>query len=122
MAYHVIDPAALEELDDRPASVRSISDAAGLEVLGLRVYRAAPGQQLPLAYHVHEEQEEAFFVLEGELHIETPEQAYAVPEGQAFVAPPGNPHRAHNPGDAHADVVVLAIGAPSGDDVSAYGP
>ena len=122
MAYHVIDPSTLDEYDDRPASVRSLSDAAGLEVLGLRVYRAAPGQQLPLAYHVHEEQEEAFYVLEGELHVETPEETYVVPEGRAFVVGPGNPHRAHNPEDADADVEVLAMGAPSGDDVSAYEP
>lgn len=120
MAYHVVDPDALDQLDDREASVRSISDHAGLETLGLRVYRAEPGQQLPLAYHYHDEQEEAFYVLEGVLHVETPAEAFAVPAGHLFVVEPGNPHRAFNPDGATAPVEVLAIGAPSVDDVHAY--
>lgn len=120
MAYHVVDPAALAEHDDRPASVKSIGDAAGLETLGLRKYRATPGQQIPLAFHFHDEQEEAFYVLEGELHVETPDEEFVVPAGQAFVVGPGNPHRAFNPAEATGDLVVLAMGAPSVDDVHNY--
>ncbi|MDZ7702391.1 MAG: cupin domain-containing protein [Halobacteriales archaeon] len=120
MGYHVVDPDALDEHDDRPASVKSISAAAGLETLGLRSYRAAPGQQIPLAFHYHDEQEEAFYVLAGELHVETPDEEYVVPAGQAFVVEPGSPHRAFNPADASADLRVLAMGAPSVDDAHAY--
>ncbi|NIS28805.1 MAG: cupin domain-containing protein [Actinobacteria bacterium] len=120
MGYHVVDPAALEEHDDRPASVKSISAAAGLDTLGLRRYRAAPGQQIPLAFHYHDEQEEAFYVLAGELHVETPVETFVVPAGRAFCVEPGNPHRAFNPADAGTDLEVLAMGAPSVDDVHAY--
>ena len=120
MAYHVIDPDEVEELDDRDASVRSISERAGLETLGLRTYRAAPGEQIPLAYHYHDEQEEAFYVLSGELHVETPAQTFAVPTGQFFVVRPGNPHRAFNPDDAAGPVEVIAMGAPSVADVHSY--
>ena len=126
MGYHVVDPAALEQLDDRDADVRSISGAVGLDydgaAVGLRVYEAAPGQQLPLVYHYHDEQVEAFYVLEGRLHVETPEGEFVVGTDEAFVAEPGSPHRAHNPADAEGRVRVLAIGAPSVDDAHPYEP
>jgi mannose-6-phosphate isomerase-like protein (cupin superfamily) len=122
MGYHVVDPNELEQLDDRDASVRSVSDHVGLETLGLRVYCADPGEQIPLTYHYHDEQEEAFYVLAGELHVETAEGEIAVPAGQLFVVEPGHPHRAFNPDDAPGAVEVLAMGAPSVDDVHADEP
>lgn len=122
MGYHVVDPNELEQLDDRDASVRSVSAHVGLGTLGLRVYRVEPGEQIPLTYHYHDEQEEAFYVLAGELHVETVEGELAVPAGQLFVVEPGNPHRAFNPDDAPGAVEVLAMGAPSVDDVHAYEP
>ncbi len=122
MAYHVVDPADVEPMPDRDATARSVSDHVGLETLGLRVYSAAPGEQVPLAYHYHDEQEEAFYVLEGELHVETPDREYAVPAGRLFVVERGHPHRAFNPGGASGTVEVLAVGAPSVDDAHAYEP
>lgn len=122
MGYHVIDPDEVDAMPDRPSTARSISDAAGLETLGLRVYVAAPGEQLPLAYHYHDEQEEAFYVIEGELHVRTPERTYRVGTGEVFLVEPGNPHLAHNPEGADAPVRVLAIGAPSKNDVHGYDP
>lgn len=122
MGYHTLDPADLDPLDDRPVDARSISDAAGLETIGLRMYSADPGEQLPLAYHYHDEQEEAFFVIDGTLHVETPEGEFVVAAGNVFVAEPESPHRAFNPVDATETVRVLALGAPSGDDVHPYDP
>jgi mannose-6-phosphate isomerase-like protein (cupin superfamily) len=93
----------------------------------MRVYTARPGDQIPLNYHRHEEQEEAFFVLEGTLHVETPEGEFVVGEEQAFVVDPGSPHRAFIPDDADGRVRVLAVGAPSytvmgRNDASIYDP
>jgi quercetin dioxygenase-like cupin family protein len=122
MGYHVVDPEAIEPLPDRDATARSVSDAVGFETVGLRRYRAAPGEQLPMVYHYHDEQEEAFYVLEGELHVETPEGEFVVPTGQLFCVTPGEPHRAHNPADADGAVEVLAIGAPSTGDAHEYVP
>jgi len=122
MGYHVVDPDALEPMPDRDAEARSITDHVGLTNLGLRVYRADPGDQLPLVYHYHDEQEEAFYVVEGELNVETPEGEYVVPAGQLFVATPGEPHRAYNPATADAAVRVLAVGAPAVDDAHPYEP
>jgi mannose-6-phosphate isomerase-like protein (cupin superfamily) len=126
MGYHHIDPAGLDQWDDRPADVRSISAAAGLDYqdskLGMRVYAADPGQQLPLGYHYHDEQVEAFYVLEGTLHVETPEGEFEVAADEAFVVEPGSPQRAFNPADADARVRVIAVGAPTVDDGHMYEP
>jgi quercetin dioxygenase-like cupin family protein len=126
MAYHVVDPAELGQWDDRPADVRSVSEAADLDYqdakLGMRIYEAEPGQQLPTTYHYHEEQVEAFYVVSGDLAVETPEGEFTVAAGEVFVAHPGSPHRAYDPDDADAPVRVLAIGAPTVDDAVPYDP
>jgi uncharacterized cupin superfamily protein len=122
MGYHHVDPDAVEPLREEPSDCRFISDAAGLETLGLRVYRAEPGEMLPLAYHYHDEQEEAFYVVAGTLHVETPEGEFVVAAGETFVAEPESPHRAFNPDDAEGAVEVVAVGAPSVDDAHAYEP
>ncbi|PSQ59525.1 MAG: hypothetical protein BRD23_04175 [Halobacteriales archaeon SW_9_67_25] len=49
MGYHLVDPAELDQWDDRPTDVRSLSAAAGYEYhdskIGMRVYDLAPGDQ-----------------------------------------------------------------------------
>lgn len=120
MAYHHVDPDDLEPLAGRSADAVSVADAVGHLVLGSRRYHAEPGEQLPLTYHVHSRQEELFYVLEGDLHVETPEAEYVVGEGEVFAVEPGDPHRAFNPDDADGPVRVFAVGAPSVDDAGPY--
>ena len=124
MGYHHVVTDDLEQFDDRPADVRSISTAAGLDYqgspLGLRVYEVEPGEQLPLTYHYHDEQTEVFYVLEGTLHVKTPEETFVVEADEAFLAEPESPHLAHNPEDGDGPVRVLAIGAPTVDDAHPY--
>ncbi|MHB9285658.1 cupin domain-containing protein [Halobacteriales archaeon Cl-PHB] len=126
MGYHLVDPDDLGQWDDRETDVRSLSVAAGLDYqdspLGLRVYALAPGEQSGLSYHYHDDQVEAFYVLDGTLHVETPEDTYVVETDQAFFVDPGSPQRAYNPADADDAVRVLAIGAPSVDDAHQYDP
>lgn len=121
MGYHVVDPSTIEPTPDRPCVQRRTTASLGLEELAVNVYEAEPGEQLPLAYHYHDEQEELFCVLEGTLHVETPEEEYVVGSGELFAVAPGNPQRAYNPTDANAAVRVVAVGAPQVDgDVHAY--
>lgn len=126
MGYHLIDPEDLGQWDDRPADVRSLSEAAGYSYqdskLGVRVYTLAPGEQSGLRYHYHDEQVEVFYVLAGTLHVETPEREYVVAPDQALFVDPGSPQRAYNPEDAETDTRVLAIGAPSVDDAHSFNP
>ena len=121
MGYHVVDPADVEPMPDRPSETRDVADAVGLSNVGLRVYEVAPGEDVPISgLHYHDEQEEAFYVVAGELSVETPDRDHVVPEGQFFVAEPGSAHRAHNAADADDDVRVVAVGAPSVDDAHRY--
>ena len=123
MGYRVVDVDAVEPEPDRPCECRKLSDPGELDATAINRFRAAPGEQLPLAYHYHETQQEAFYVLEGTLAVETPERTYEVPADDLFVVDPESPQRAYNPVDADDPVTVLAIGAPptSGDAV-AYDP
>ena len=122
MGYHVVDPEALDTVPDRPCELRRVSDAAGLSQMAVNRFRAEPGEQLPLAYHYHDDQEELFYVVEGSLAVETPDGAYDVPAGSFFAVEPGSPQRAYNPAEADERVTVVAVGAPAVSDVHAYEP
>jgi mannose-6-phosphate isomerase-like protein (cupin superfamily) len=122
VSYHVLDPDEVAPLPGRSATTRSLSDAADFDVLGARIYEAAPGEQIPKKYHYHEKQEEVLFVLDGEMHVDTPDGEVVVPAGKAWLVEPGNPHRAHNPDDAEGTVRVFAAGAPASDGGIQYDP
>lgn len=121
MGYHVIDPADLDPVPDRPSEMRYVSEAAGMGNLGLRRYDVEPGEEIPLSgLHYHDEQEEVFHVVEGQLRVETPDREYVVEREQFFVAEPGSPHRAFVADDADGPAVVIGIGAPAVDDGHVY--
>jgi uncharacterized cupin superfamily protein len=121
MGYHVVDPDDLEPEPDRPSEMRYVSEAAGMENLGLREYRVEPGEEIPLSgLHYHDRQEEAFYVVEGELSVETPDREYVVEAGQFFVAEPNSPHRAYVDGEAPGTARLVAVGAPPVSDGHSY--
>ncbi|AJF25578.1 cupin domain-containing protein [Haloarcula hispanica] len=122
MGYHHLAVDDIEPTPDRPSVQRSISDAAGLENAAVNVYEVAPGEDIPLAYHYHDDQEELFYVLSGTLAVETPEQTYEVSEDEVFVVEPDSPQRAHNPESAAEPVRTIVVGAPAVDDVHPYDP
>jgi mannose-6-phosphate isomerase-like protein (cupin superfamily) len=123
MGYRVVDTDAVPTAEDRPCRLRRLSEPAGLSQMAINRFSAAPGEQLPLAYHAHETQEEAFYVLSGTLAVETPDEEYTVETGDLFAVDPASPQRAYNPADASESVEVLAIGAPPvSGDATAYDP
>lgn len=126
MGYFVVDPGELASLDGRPCETRALvgnrGTAADFEHLGVRLYEPDPGKQIPLKYHYHDEQEEAFYVLSGSMHVETPETEYVVDAGEVFLVEAGSPHRAFNPSDAPGPIRVLAVGAPTHDGGNLYEP
>jgi len=121
-AYHVVDPTAIDRTPDYPCDRRSVTEALGLSMLALAAYTLEPGEQLPRAYHSHDQREECFHVTAGRLFVETPVETFEVPAGQLFVVEPGNPHRAYNPSDASRVVEVLGVGAPQFDPAKPYEP
>lgn len=123
MAYHVLDPADLEPVPDRPSETYDIREAVGLRNMGVRVYRVRAGEDIPLSgLHYHDEQEEVFYPVDGELSVETPEETYRVPAGHVFVAEPGHPHRAFVDADTSGPVTVVAVGSPHAHDGHAFTP
>ncbi|AXG08812.1 cupin domain-containing protein [Haloplanus rubicundus] len=123
MGYHVVDTDEVEPDPDRPCTRRSLSDLAGLTNMAINRYTAEPGEELPLAYHYHDEQEEAFYVLSGTLHVKTPEGDLEAGPDTLLTVEPDSPQFAYNPEDAEEPVDVVAIGAPAIDgDVHAYDP
>ncbi|MDF9747309.1 cupin domain-containing protein [Natrinema salsiterrestre] len=121
MGYHVVDPDDIAPESNRPSETRYISDAIGMANLGLRMYRVAPGEEIPLSgLHYHDEQEEVFYVADGTLSVETPDRDYRVDRGQFFVAEPGSPHRAYTDSDADGEATVIGMGAPPVSDAHAY--
>lgn len=117
MGYRTVDATEVDAEPDRPCELRRLGDAADLQQMAVNRFEADPGEQLPLAYHYHDQQEEAFYVLSGTLHVETPEGEFELGPDELFAVEPGSPQRAFNPESATDPVTVLAIGVPpvSGD-------
>ncbi|ELZ95327.1 Polyketide synthase curC [Haloferax mucosum ATCC BAA-1512] len=123
MGYRVVDTETVEPVSDRPCELRRVGSEAGLETVALNRFRAVPGEQVPLTYHYHTEQEEAFYVLSGTLFVETLDGTFEVPTDGLFVADPESPHRAYNPEDASEPVELLALGSPAvSGDAERYEP
>lgn len=117
MGYHHVGVAGIDPASGRPNSKRSIADAPGLENVAVNRYEAEPGEEIPLASHYHDDQEEVFYVLSGTLAVETPEETHEVAADEAFVVEPDSPQRAHVRESADERAVAPVIGAPAVDDV-----
>jgi mannose-6-phosphate isomerase-like protein (cupin superfamily) len=64
--------------------------------------------------HVHPEEDDAFYILEGELVFTLGDGEVAAPPGTFVLVPPGAPHGFRNAGDV--PVRMLNIHAPAGFD------
>ncbi|WP_246982933.1 cupin domain-containing protein [Halorientalis marina] len=121
MEYEVVDVAEVETidmnaLDEFPQGHKQLTAALGLEESHLNVWYYEPGDRT--AYHAHLEQEEVFYILEGEfeLTLGPPEETETkrVGPGTVYAAGPEVGHGHEYVGDDRG--VVLAIGAPPVDD------
>ncbi len=123
MGYEVVDledvPIEdLAEIDAVPPDldIRPVGRALGLEEMRATVWYFDPGEEIQ--YHAHSEQEEVFFVLEGEFSLKlgrSGEEEYVEAGPGAFwVAKPEIGHGHRNVGEETG--VVLALGAPPVED------
>jgi mannose-6-phosphate isomerase-like protein (cupin superfamily) len=64
--------------------------------------------------HVHQEEDDSFYVLEGELTIQTADGEFTAPAGTFVLVPPGVVHTFCNRGDEIAR--ILNVHAPAGFD------
>lgn len=108
---------AIDDLPNTPNPTREkkeVDEAVGATTFGFNVFRAELGEQIPWGYHQHPDHEELFYVVAGELVVETPDEEYHVGAGEAFFVPPGHWNRARAVGEGVTEVV--AVGAPKERD------
>lgn len=109
----------VDDLPDVPAPTRhkrEVDEAVGATEFGFNVYEAAPGERVPWGYHRHPDHEELFYVLSGELAVETPAGEFRVSPQEAFFVPPEHPNRARAAGDEACR--FIAVGAPKATDTA----
>ena len=106
-----IDPMVMGADIDR----RGLSDPLSTENLAINHYHLEPGERLSGAIHTHMDQEEVFFVIEGEATFERlDEDDVTVGAGEAVRFAPGEYQSGGNSGDG--DLRVLGLGAPLGSE------
>lgn len=114
MSYRTV---RVDDLENAPGPAREkkeLDEALGIEAFGLNVYTVAPGERVPWGFHRHPQHEEAFYVLEGVLTVDTTDESLTVEAGEVLSVPPDHPTRAH---DAGAETVrLVAVGAPKETD------
>lgn len=123
MDYKVVDlddvPAKdLSEIEDVPPDldIRPVGEHLGLSEIRATVWYFEPGEEIQ--YHAHSEQEELYFVLEGEFSLKLgrsgDEEYVDAGPGTFWVARPKIGHGHRNVGDERG--VVLSFGAPPVED------
>ena len=76
------------------------------------IVEMAPGRELE--QHVHEDEDDSFYILEGELTFLLGEETVAAPPGTFVLVPPGAQHGFRN--DGAVPVRMLNVHAPAGFD------
>lgn len=95
----------------QPAAVmRPLTDRLGLTDVAVNYYELESGDSFAFAYHNHEIQEEAFYILTGTATFETEDGPVEVEAGEVIRFGRGEFQRGWNRGDER--VTALALGAP----------
>ena len=96
----------------RVGNVEFLARTADTPRFTLGIIDFAPGRELEP--HVDEEEDDAFYILEGELTFILGEEPVAAPPGTFVLVPPGVRHGFRNDGDVA--VRMVNIHAPAGFD------
>ena len=108
----------LSEIEALPPDldIRPVGDLLGLERMRATVWYFEPGEEIQ--YHAHSEQEELYYVVEGEFSVKlgrSGEEEYVdVEAGALWAAGPEIGHGHRYVGDDRG--VVLSVGAPAVED------
>jgi mannose-6-phosphate isomerase-like protein (cupin superfamily) len=110
-AYDRFDPAAAErDLSGKSETEHvDLTGALHLEETRARVWYLEPGHDRK-GTHVHEQQEELYYVIEGPGQLTVADETLDVPEGAFVRLPPKTPRQLFN--DTDEEHVWLIVGAP----------
>ena len=87
----------------------SLSEATGLERMGVHFIRVPPGKEANI-YHLHHHEEEWWYVLEGQGTVEIEDGEYAVGPGDFVGFPTSSPVAHHLKNTGQEDLVYLVGG------------
>jgi len=107
---HHVRVADVENSIQPAAEMRKLTDALGLTDFAINYYELEPGDSFAFAYHSHEVQEEAFYVISGTATFDTEDGPVEVGADEIVRFDRGEFQRGWNRGDDR--VRALAIGAP----------
>ena len=99
-----------------PVDRRDLGRALGTTDVAVMYYELDPGENFSGGYHTHLDQEEIFYVLEGEAEFRTESGKLAVGAGEAIRFAPGEFQTGYNHRDNDVRLRGLALGAPMGMD------
>ncbi len=104
--------------DNAVRLTRALSDATGMQRIGVHLVRLAPGRE-STQFHYHDADEEFLYVLEGRGIAELGDEEVEVGPGDFMGFPaPSEPHSLRNPFDE--DLVYLMGGERNANDVVHY--
>jgi uncharacterized cupin superfamily protein len=101
---------------DEQMNRQSISEPVGAEDFSMNYYVLEPGEEFTSSLHAHLDQEESFFILEGQATFETKPEPTAesdtvsVSEGQMIRFDPGEYQQGKN--ESNDTLRALALGTP----------
>jgi mannose-6-phosphate isomerase-like protein (cupin superfamily) len=96
----------------RVGNVEFLARTADTPRFTFAIIEIAPGRVLDA--HVHAAEDDAFYIVEGEMTFVFGDETAAAPPGTFVLAPPGVPHGFRN--DGSSPVRMLNIHAPAGFD------
>lgn len=103
----------------RGRSKRFLGDAAGLSQFGVNLTRLSPGAATALA-HWHSREDEAVYVLSGEVTLHSGDKSFAMKAGDFIGFPAGTPHGHRIVNDGEGDALLLEVGARVEGDAVTY--
>lgn len=119
MEYEHVDGDSLPEMDlsdveevPPDLTISAIDEALGTDQIGVKIWYFEPDEEI--GYHAHSEQEELYYVLEGEFSVKAGRsgdtETFTAGPGDFWVAAPMIGHGHRYMGDDRG--AVLAVGAP----------
>ena len=96
----------------RVGNVEFLARTADTPRFTLGIIDFAPGRELEA--HVHDDEDDSFYILEGELTFILGEETVVAPQGTFVLVPPGVRHGFRN--DTDTAVRILNVHAPAGFD------
>jgi len=123
-----MSPMKKTRLDEAPPAPlggehrRDLGEALGATDVALMYYELDPGERFSGGYHTHHDQEELFYILEGEAEFRTEEGGVTLGAGEALRFAPGEFQTGYNHRESDDVVRALVLGAPPGmeENVSVF--